>query len=64
MEKNKEYIKNEETGQMEMKCALENVKNEIKIMKELNHVCLIRLYEVIEDSKSDKLLLGCFYLSN
>ena len=64
MEKNKEYIKNEETGQMEVKCALENVKNEIKIMKELNHVCLIRLYEVIEDSKSDKLLLGCFYFSN
>ena len=43
---------------MEVKVAINDVMNEIKIMKELNHICMIRLHEVIDDPDSDKLLLG------
>jgi hypothetical protein len=40
------------------KDALQDVMREIEIMKQLNHVCTIRLHEVIDDDTNDKLLLG------
>lgn len=43
---------------MTVKDALMDVQREIEIMKELDHICLIRLHEIIDDADGDKLCLG------
>ena len=58
LEKQKEYVRNEESGTMQVKDALQDVLREIAIMKALNHISMIRLHEVIDDVHTDKLLLG------
>lgn len=34
---------------MEVRNALMDVRNEIEVMKDLQHVCVIRIHEVIDD---------------
>ena len=51
-------MRNEESGTMQVKDALQDVLREIAIMKALNHISMIRLHEVIDDVHTDKLLLG------
>lgn len=53
----KEIIKRKDNGQMVVKDALQDVMREIDIMKELDHVCIIKLFEVIDD-QNDKLYMG------
>lgn len=49
---------------MTVKDALMDVQREIEIMKELDHICLIRLHEIIDDADGDKLCLGKISLAN
>lgn len=58
LKKQKEYQRNEADGTMQVKDAYQDVLREISIMKELDHVCLIRLHEVIEEPEGDKLYMG------
>lgn len=58
LKKQKEYMRNEEDGNMVIKDAYQDVVREIQIMKELDHVSLIRLHEVIDEVEGDKLYLG------
>ena len=43
---------------MVVKDAYQDVIREIQIMKELDHVCVIRLHEVIDDPDGDKLYMS------
>ena len=45
-------------GTMVVKDALQDVMREIAVMKELDHICMIRLHEVIDDPNYDKLYLS------
>ncbi len=47
---------------MKFKTAFDAVKKEIAIMKKLNHVNVIRIFEVIENPDNDKLYLGILHL--
>lgn len=51
-------MRNEADGNMAIKDAYQDVVREIEIMKELDHICLIRLHEVIDEVEGDKLCLG------
>ena len=42
---------------MSFTTALDEVYQEIEIMKQLNHENIIKLYEVIDDPESDKMYL-------
>lgn len=57
-------MRNEADGAMTVKDALMDVQREIEIMKELDHICLIRLHEIIDDADGDKLCLGKISLAN
>lgn len=46
------------------KTAMESVRTEIAIMKRLEHPNVVRLYEVIDDPKADKLYIIMEYLKN
>ena len=43
---------------MKYRDALQNVLNEIAIMKKLDHPNVIRLHEVIDDEEKDKIYMG------
>ena len=43
---------------MEIKDAYMDVRNEIEVMKKINHICLIRLHEVIDEKEGDKLYMS------
>lgn len=43
---------------MQVKDAFQDVQSEIAIMKELDHICLIRLHEVIDEANGDKLCMS------
>jgi hypothetical protein len=58
LKKQKEYIRNEASGVMQVKDAFQDVLSEIAIMKELDHICLIRLHEVIDEAEGDKLCMS------
>lgn len=58
LKKQKEYVRNENDGNMVVKDAYQDVLREISIMKELDHICLIRLHEVIEEIDGDKLYMS------
>lgn len=58
LKKQKEYIRNESDGTMVVKDAYQDVLREIQIMKELDHICLIRLHEVIDEDDGDKLYMS------
>lgn len=47
---------------MSVKDALQDVLREIEIMKRLDHICLIRLHEVIDEIDGDKLYLSKFLI--
>jgi len=59
----KEMVKDEKTGHLKAKDALQDVMREIEIMKLLDHPCIVRLHEVITNDKEDKLLLVIDYCS-
>jgi len=46
---------------MVVKDAYQDVMKEIAIMKELDHICLIRLHEVIDEVEGDTLYLSKHY---
>lgn len=58
LRKQKDYTRNEEDGTMIVKDAFMDVLKEIEIMKEIDHICLIRLHEVIDEPEGDKLYLS------
>ena len=58
MKKQKEYVRSELSGAAEVKDAYQDVLREIEIMKELDHICLIRIHEVIDEKDGDKLYMG------
>jgi [calcium/calmodulin-dependent protein kinase] kinase len=58
LRKQKDYIRNEASGTMAVKDAMQDVLREIEIMKRLDHICLIRLHEVIDETEGDKLYLS------
>ncbi len=58
MKKQKEYARSEINGNVEVRDAFQDVLREIEIMKELDHICLIRLHEVINEKEGDKLYMG------
>ena len=49
LKREKEFIKNEENGEMVVKDAWQDVMKEIEIMKMLDHISIIKLYEIIDD---------------
>ena len=51
-------MRKEEDGNMVVRDAYQDVLREIQIMKELDHLCLIRLHEVIDDIDGDKLYMS------
>jgi hypothetical protein len=51
-------VRSEVDGNVEVKDAYQDVLREIDIMKELDHLCLIRLHEVINEKDGDKLYMG------
>lgn len=55
--KKKEYFRKKEGG-MGFKSQLQNVLQEIAIMKKLVHPNLIQLYEVIDYDEGDKLYMS------
>ena len=63
LKKQKEYIRNEADGTMVVKDAYQDVIKEIAVMKELDHICTIRLHEVIDDISEggDKLYMSKIY---
>eukprot|EP00347_Sterkiella_histriomuscorum_P005259 403357278 len=56
LKREKEFIKQDDDGQLIVKDALQDVLREIEIMKELDHISLIKLHEVIDDQQ-DKLYM-------
>ena len=48
---------------MVVKDAYQDVMKEIAIMKELDHICLIRLHEVIDEAEGDKLYMSKRYFN-
>jgi len=58
LKKQKEYVRSELSGEVEVKDAYQDVLREIQIMKELDHICLIRIHEVINEKDGDKLYMG------
>lgn len=60
LKKQKEYVRNDEEGHMVVKDAYQDVIREIQIMKELDHVCVVRLHEVIDEPEGDKLYMSKF----
>ena len=42
----------------QIKSGLDDIKNEIKIMKQLNHQNIITLFEIIDDPKQNKIFIG------
>lgn len=51
-------MRSELSGAVEVKDAYQDVLREIEIMKELDHICLIRIHEVIDEKDGDKLYMG------
>lgn len=47
---------------MKFKDAYDSVKREIAIMKKLDHINVIKLYEVIENPDNDKLYMSSFLI--
>lgn len=45
-------------GKGEVRSSWDNVKKEVAIMKKLHHDNVVRLFEVIDDARKDKLFLG------
>jgi serine/threonine protein kinase len=58
LKKQKEYVRSELSGAVEVKDAYQDVLREIQIMKELDHICLIRIHEVINEKDGDKLYMS------
>ncbi len=58
LKKQKEYNRSEGNGIVQVKDAFQDVQREIAIMKELDHICLIRLHEVIDEANGDKLCMS------
>ncbi|KAJ6242135.1 snf1-activating kinase 1 [Anaeramoeba flamelloides] len=58
---NKRLLKKKKKGRR--KTAFDNVKREIAIMKKLNHANIVKLYEVINDPKSDLIYLVMEFVS-
>ena len=57
----KDFVKDEVTGKMKRKDALEDVNNEIEIMKQLDSDCVVRLHEVIDNEDGNSLVLVLDY---
>ena len=49
---------------MKVKDALQDVMREIAIMKKLDHKNVIKLHEVIDDPKEDKLFMSKIFLKS
>jgi hypothetical protein len=47
VKKQKKYVLSELSGAVEVKDAYQDVVREIQIMNKLDHICLIRINEVI-----------------
>ena len=56
MKKKRELTKGKD-GKVDYRDGFQDVLNEIEIMKKLNHVNVVRLHEVINDEKSEKIYL-------
>jgi len=56
MKKKRELVKGKD-GKVEYRDGFQDVLNEIYIMKKLNHEHVVRLHEVINDEKSEKIYL-------
>ncbi|CAG9332265.1 CAMKK1_2 [Blepharisma stoltei] len=56
LRKKRDYYRNEDGG-MTVTNALQDVAKEIALMKKLNHVNVVSLYEVIDDEDRDKLYM-------
>ncbi|CDW79886.1 protein kinase domain containing protein [Stylonychia lemnae] len=56
LKREKEFMKQGDEGIMIVKDALQDVMREISIMKELDHISVIKLHEVIDD-QADKLYM-------
>ena len=65
LKKRREFVQGvkNEGGGMAYKDALQDVLREIEIMKRLNHVNIIRLHEIMDDAKEEKLYIGRLVLS-
>jgi hypothetical protein len=57
-------LRSETDGNMEIKDAYMDVISEIAIMKKINHICLIRLHEVIDEKEGDKLYMSKITILN
>ena len=57
LKREKEFVRTAESETMVVKDALQDVLREIEVMKELDHVSLIRLHEVIDDQQ-DKIYMS------
>lgn len=51
-------MRSEADGSVQVKDAYQDVLREIEIMKNLDHICLVRLHEVINEKDGDKLYIG------
>lgn len=48
-------------SEMKYKDALQNVLNEIAIMKKLDHPNVVRLHEVLDDEEKDKIYMSILF---
>ena len=63
LRRKKEFIKNPNGG-MAFKTALDDVENEIEVMRKINHPNCLKLHKVLDDDEEDKLYMLLDYAAN